>query len=102
MINKKVVGWAVVAFPVGILALDALHKALYRGQADPTIGSVLFESVVATLAFPVVTYNHFTHANEGPINVAQVALLLLSGLIWGFVIERIAHGCQRLKTASKP
>ena len=95
MINKKVVGLAAIAALVAIVGSETLVKLIYGGQADPTAGAVALESVVGLLGFPVVIYNHFTHANDGPINAAQVALIVISALTWGLIIEHIARCCKR-------
>jgi hypothetical protein len=95
MINKKTLSWSAVAVLVLILLANAALRALSAGQTEFSFGTTALASLLTVLALPVMVYNHFTHANEGPINLMQILLLLVSSILWGFVIERITHSVKR-------
>ena len=98
MINKKTLFGSAAGVLVLIFALNAALRMATAGQIEPTtFGAKATLAVLSILALPVIVYNHFTHANEGPITLMQIALLLTSSLFWGVVIERMKHLVRRRK-----
>ncbi len=98
MINKKILVSSAVGILILILAVNALLRMVTAGETDVTtpLAGVLL-SLLCILAAPVMVYNHFTHANEGPITLMQIVLLMTSSVFWGLVLERIAHVIRRAK-----
>jgi hypothetical protein len=98
MIKKRTLALSTVVVLVLIFALNAVLRMVTAGETDaatPQAGLLL--TFVCILAAPVMVYNHFTHANEGPITTMQIVLLITSSVFWGFVIERITHVLKRRK-----
>lgn len=98
MISKKTLFGSAAGVLVLIFALNAALRMATAGQTEPTtFGANATLAVLSILALPVIVYNHFTHANEGPITLMQIVLLLTSSLFWGFVVERTMHLVERRK-----
>jgi hypothetical protein len=98
MINKKALFGSAAGVLVLIFALNVALRMATLGQMEPTtFGAKATLTVITILAAPVIVYNHFTHANEGPITLMQIVLLITSSIFWGIVIERMTHFVERRK-----
>ncbi len=98
MIDKKTLFASAAGVLVLIIALNAALRMATSGQIEPTtFGAKATLAVLSILALPVIVYNRFTHANEGPITLMQIVLLLTSSLFWGLVAERTTHLTRRRK-----
>ncbi len=101
MIKKRILFGSAAGVLVLIFALNAALRMATVGQTEPTtLAGKASLAVISILALPVIVYNHFTHANEGPIDLWQVLLLLTSSLFWGFVIERTRYLVRRRRAGS--
>lgn len=96
--NKRVLTLSAIGILILIFAVNALLRMTTAGERDVTTpqGNILL-GILCVLAAPVLVYNHFTHANEGPITLMQIVLLITSSVFWGFVVERITHVLRRSK-----
>src|SRR5262245_50694683 len=92
MINRKILASFALGILILIFALNGLLRMLAKGQTEvSSVGATVVVIVLTVLAAPVMVYNHFTHANEGPITLMQIVLLITSSVFWGFVLERITY-----------
>src|SRR5512140_3171476 len=99
MTNKKILILAALGSLVLILAVNAVLRLVTAGETEAaTPQAMALLTVLTILAAPVMIYNHFTHANEGPITLMQIVLLITSSIFWGFIIERVIFFLRKRRT----
>ena len=95
--NKKLLAWVSVAVIAGIVLLWTVLRHSPFGQshnvANDTIGVML-----ALLALPMRLYVIFVSGESGSWSLpALVLFLVLSGLMWGLIVERVVWMLSKRK-----
>ncbi len=92
--NKKILLSVSACVVAAILVLVALLGTPMA--AHPVFGHVIALPLVV-LALPMKLYVHFVIGEDGqwPSLIIFVAFLMLSGLMWGFIAERLTHIMKR-------
>ena len=88
--NKKLITWVSVAVVAGILLLWTVLRHSPFGQSH-NFGNDTIGIMLALLALPMRLYVIFVAGENGSWSSLPLLVLFLglSGLMWGFIVERV-------------
>ena len=87
--NKKLIAWVGVSVMVAIIALWSVLRLPSIGNSHNAL-SALVQIPLLVLAFPMRLYVIYFLGENGSWSLPTLAILLtLSGMFWGFIVERV-------------
>jgi hypothetical protein len=89
--NKQLLVWVSIGVVVAILLLLGVIRLTPLGQSDG-LPRLIVAGAICLLALPMRLYVVFVLGEAGHWFLPTfVFFLMLSGLMWGVIVERVAH-----------
>ncbi len=95
--NWKVFGWV----SVGEVAIMLLLQQILASGFSNNLAFEAFHIPLVLLSLPMRLY--FFYIRQGAASLPAVILwLVLSGVVWGFIVERVVSAVRRRRPTSRP
>jgi flagellar biosynthesis protein FliR len=99
--NKKLIAWVSVAVVAGILLLWTVLRHSPFGQSH-NLGNDTIGIMLSILGLPMRLYVIFVSGENSSWSLPVLVLCLaLSGLMWGFIVERVVWILSKRKHTHK-